>query len=73
MTSPGTVLWTAERPAPERTLTGDAVQVMGLCVNLAGELVLGVYDGHEEAAGSLTRDEATGLRDALTRYLDQTP
>jgi hypothetical protein len=63
---PGSVLWKIDRDHP--TYGFESVE---LCVNLADELLVVVATSDDEAASTLTRDEATDLRDALTAYLTE--
>jgi hypothetical protein len=68
---PGTVLWKTER-----THTTYGYEAVELCINLADELLIIVADedADRDAASTLTRQDATALRDALTAYLtEETP
>jgi hypothetical protein len=64
----GVVLWTMDRRHPEYGAEGAE-----LCVNLAGELLLVVRADTDDAASTIARDEAMGLRDALDRWLAPPP
>jgi hypothetical protein len=61
----GRVLWEVEHTHPSY-----GYESASLVVNLADELLIVVAEC-EEAASTLTRDDARGLRDALTAYLDE--
>jgi hypothetical protein len=61
----GTVLWRMNRSHPVYGEEGAE-----LCVNEADELLL-VVDNGDEAASTLTRQEAAALRDALTAWLER--
>jgi hypothetical protein len=62
----GRVLWKMDRRHPVYGEEGAE-----LCVNEENELLVVAYDTEEQSSSTLTREDATGLRDALTAWLGE--